>query len=248
MHIYCVNLPSSTERRARMENRFRYHNLLDQVTFVDGINWDDPIIDRYNYGREGDDINDIVWRKGYGCFIGHLKAIRTFLETTDESVEGAYFCEDDIMLVNNFKDALVEMWHNAPDNVTLISLSYMLVNGTGCQPVGKYHKESFFTISPEYHFGCQLYWLSRNYAKYALEKFDRPFKQLDEEGYLRSSEVIIKRSGGVFYSFKLAVEECIDSDRQPLDVPYHKNHFFNHLRLYNAADVELVERQLANWH
>lgn len=240
-HIYCVNLLSSTARRARMERRFKHHDLLDQTTFIEGVPWQDPIIDRYNYGRAGNEINDPGFRKGMGCFLGHLRAIRTFVETSTD--DQALIFEDDVMLRNDFKQMYEGVWRNMPDGYkpTLISIGYMVENWTDTQSIGKLYKEGLFTISSKYNWGCQGYWISREYAKIALELYDRPFKTLDDEGKFRSSEVVIRESKGVYCVPPLCIEDGIDSDRKEDDLPYHHNHFSHWgYRNYSSAEVEHI--------
>jgi GR25 family glycosyltransferase involved in LPS biosynthesis len=238
-HIYCVSLTSSIDRRNRMIQRFKHHNLLEQTTFIDGVPWKDSIIDRYNYGREGNDINDPGFRKGMGCFLGHLKAIRTFVETSTD--DGALIFEDDVLLRNNFREMYDGVWRNMPDKYepTLISIGYMIENWTDTQSIGKLYKEGLFTISSKFNWGCQGYWISRDYAKRALDLYDRPFKILDDEGIFRSSEVVIRQSKGVYCVPPLCIEEGVDSERAEADLPYHHNHF-SHWGYNNYSASELV--------
>lgn len=241
-HIYCVNLPTSIERRKRMENRLKFHNLLDQTTFIDGVHWQDPIIVRYNSERKNNgEIEDTKWYKGMGCFLGHLRAIRAFVETTTD--DGAIIFEDDVLLRNNFQQAYDELWQNMPDGYRppFISLGYMIENWTDTSSIGKIRKEGLFTISAKYNWGCQGYWISREYAKTALDRYDRPFKVLDEENIFRSSEVVMRESKGVYVVPPLCIEDTIDSDRCPEDLPYHMNHMawwkYNN---YNASETEHI--------
>lgn len=218
-HIYCVNLATSTKRRERMERRFQHHGLMDRVTFVEAVSRDDPIIDQKYQGMDTHEQTDRKWRSGMGCFLGHLKAVRTFVETSQD--DGALICEDDIMLHNDFARKFIEGWSAIPANPTLVTLSYMMTSWDGAEKIS----ESVYTVSPKNTWGAQMYWIARSYAIQVLEIYDRPFKILDEEKLFRSSEAIIRSSGGYMMYPPLVIEDGIDSERAPEDLPFHHRHF-----------------------
>ena len=102
----------------------------------------------------------------------------------------------------------------------------MITSWNGIDFVGKDPSlRNLMNIKPKQVWGAQMYWISRRYAKDALFLYDRPFKQLDQEGKFRSSEVITQESNGYFVYPPLVIEDGIDSDRAPEDLPYHHNHF-----------------------
>lgn len=223
MEIYCVNLKTSVKRRERMISRFYNYKILDRVTFVEGVDASDPIIDKYNEGRVSDEVEDLKWRRGMGCFLGHMKAIKAFLKSTHKN---AFICEDDIMLHNNFQKRFDEIWLNVPENPTLVTLTYMMSGWDGTVFTGKHPElKNVMTISPNHTWGAQMYWISREYAEKVIDLYDRPFKQLDEEGKFRSAEVIVRASEGYLMYPPLVIEDGIDSDRAPEDLPYHHRHF-----------------------
>lgn len=222
--IFCVNLKKSDGRRERMTRRFRNCNMIDRVTFVEAIDSSDPIIDQHAVGIT-ENSDDLIWRKTMGCFLGHLKAVRTFLETTDETVDGAIICEDDILLHNNFDKRFLEAWNNLDESPTLILFGYMMSSWENANFRGKNRDLGNLVKITKFTWGAQAYWISRAYAKEALERYTRPFKELNEKDILKSSEVIIRCSEGYFVYPPIVIEDGIDSDRAPNDLPAHRKHF-----------------------
>lgn len=234
--IFCINLRDSKDRRARMEHRFDVAGLLDKVTFINAVRRDSPLIDYYHQLTIQQYPDTRKWKSEMACFASHLKAVRTFLE---EGGEEALICEDDIMLRNNF----VEVWptyrNNFPDNCTLVTLSYMVVKWEGYNWVGKNPElKNLCRLDPVNTWGAQLYWISREWAIKALTLYDKPYRFLRCE---HTSEVILRNSGGCLAKPPLAIEEGLDSERAPEDMPYHHNHFRQWgYENFNAGEVNVV--------
>lgn len=214
MEIYCINLKSSEGRRARMERRFKSQNL--KYNFIDALTFNSQIIDNYIGDAKPwySDIN--LWKRDIACYASHLKAIKTFI--TESTADMALICEDDILLHKNFDDKLREAISLVPKDFNLIQLSYMISNVSA---FNNSLSKNVYQITDAV-WGAQLYLIKRKYAKIAVERYDRCITQLERP---LTSEIIIRRSGGYLVTPPLAIEECLDSDRDPRVVSYHLRHF-----------------------
>ena len=250
--VFCINLPSSTERRARMEQRFASAGI-DNVTFVSATSHESGLVDYYAKGATSWYPNPTQWRKDLACFASHLLAIRLFL--AQDSSHGL-ICEDDILFRNGFREHFNVLMENLPDGAPLLSLSYMATTpfdttpinsecestqDRSCVPQGQSAEApshsgidgirwiteepgDLWKYPPENVWGAQCYLISREYAQQVLDTFDRPIRELSKYGNL-TSEIILQRSNGYLSAIPLAIEDCIDSVRKPLDIPYHLKHF-----------------------
>ena len=103
-----------------------------------------------------------------------------------------------------------------------------------------YH--GLWNIDSNYVWGAQCYYIrSKKYAQSILSNFDQPFQFiLRRKVTIKiTSELIIKLSGGLLASIPLVIEDGIDSDRQPLDLPAHQLHFCRwNWKNYNKCDPE----------
>jgi GR25 family glycosyltransferase involved in LPS biosynthesis len=218
--IYCINLKTSVDRRRRMLHRFLYYQLLDRAKFIEAVPRDSPLIDYYHQGVTQQYPDTRKWRSEMACFASHLKAIRTFLE---DGGDEALICEDDILLRNQFPQEYLKVRANFPDEAPLVSLSYMIVKWEGYTWAGKNpNLKNLCVMNPVYTWGGQLYWISQKYAITALTNFDKPYRHLKCQ---HTGEEILRHSKGYICYPLLAIEEGIDSERAPEDIPYHHRHF-----------------------
>jgi GR25 family glycosyltransferase involved in LPS biosynthesis len=205
-----------------MEARLKHHQLLEDTTFIEAIPRESPLVDYY--GQDlfvPDGSNEKKWRGELACYASHLKAIRQFLHDGGET---ALICEDDILFSNNFKERLEEIIANIPEETPLVSMCYMITSDWDSKYAGKdKNKHNLLTLNSETTWGAQMYWLRQDYAKWVLSTYDRPFKEV--ENPLKTSEVIIRQSGGLIAYPPLVIEDGIDSDRAPEDLEYHHHHF-----------------------
>ena len=221
--IYCINLASSAHRRQRMQDRFAHHKLIDQVVFIDAVTKQDPILDFYHDGYPVDKTDNLLMCSS-ACFISHLKAVRTFYEHPNKPYRGI-ICEDDILLDNEFSYRLRDVMNNMLEETPLLSLSYMMNSWDGTVPSGKDpNMKNVFKFNGELIWGAQMYMISRPYAKFVLDVYEN-VRYVDQPHELHSSEIIIRASSGYLCRPPLAIEDGIDSDRAPGDLPYHHNHF-----------------------
>ncbi|MEM7301079.1 MAG: glycosyltransferase family 25 protein [Pseudomonadota bacterium] len=103
---YFINLDRSTERRAHMEREFARIDVPNaRVSGIDGhaLTEDPPEVDRALYRRcHGREI-----RQGeIGCYLSHLKALRSFLESGEEH---GVILEDDAEFGPDYLSVLAEL-------------------------------------------------------------------------------------------------------------------------------------------
>lgn len=232
--IFCINLRDSTDRRKRMEHRFKVAGLENKVTFINAIRRDSPLIEYYHNLVIQQYPDTRKWRSEMACFASHLKAIRTFLE---EGGEEALICEDDIMLRNDFVNLWPAYRQNFPDNCPLVTFSYMIEKWEGYHFTGKNpNLKNILTLDPKNTWGAQLYWISKDWAIKALLAYDKPYRFLNCQ---HTSEVILRYSNGYLAYPPMAIEEGIDSERAPEDMPFHHNHFGQWgYKNFNLGEIE----------
>jgi len=211
--FYCINLKEDRERRIRMINRFKHHDLHSYVTFVPAIEADSPLVDYYHKGMKRD-MSESRSKRVTACFASHLKAIRAYLEDVESSnTRGTIICEDDILLINEWKDSYKEVMSNIPDQVNVVMLSYMLDDWKDNRWVGiDKRKENLFSIKKPVAWGTQMYWISREAAKHILYKFDRPCMELQRKfSHMVTAEIITLMSKPILAYPVLAIEDCIST-------------------------------------
>lgn len=221
--IYCINLKTSKQRCERMEQRFKQRNFIDAVTFVEAIPRESYLVDYYTQQMTPPFYSKYKWRGEIACFASHLKAIREFVTHSSSGEDYALICEDDILCHNDFLRRYVEMINNAPPSTPLILLGYMIEKKDGLCWAGVEPEKCNLITLTKHIWGAQMYLISKEYAVKALSLYDRPLVEV--ESTLLTSEVIIQESGGMLVYPPMVIEDCIDSDRAPEDLPYHKKHF-----------------------
>lgn len=232
-NIYCINLKQRQDRYERMYNRFESHNILDKVTFINAISNKSSILSYYNPNINTTEINK--WdtfsngiKSKYNnlstiaCFASHLKALRTFLESSEPI---GIICEDDILLHNDFKTRCLELISNLPDNFSLCTISYFPWDKSkyvysGIDP----NKKNLYKMGLDNVLGAQMYLIDREYALKCLNIYDKP--DFGGKYDLRTSELIIRKSDGYMSVDPLALEDCIDSNiRDNTGMQYHIYNF-----------------------
>ncbi len=207
-----------------MTQRFKIYGF--NYTFVDAVYWDSELVKFYGSGKaySGKNLSCLL-QKVLGCYAGHIAAIRRGLQELRNSKEepfprGFFVAEDDILFHNDFFAKWLDVFENLPVDTTLLSLTFMYSGRPQHQNIGKnLDLNNLRSIDPKITWGAQMYWVSERYAHTVLQLFDRP---LEEE---ITSEVIIQRSQGAIVVWPLVIEDGIDSDRAPEDLPFHASHF-----------------------
>jgi len=212
--FYCVNLREDKDRRIKMIDRFKHHDLHRYVTFVPAIEAESTLVDYYHEGMKRD-MDESISRRVTACLASHLKAIRAYLEDVESSnSRGAIICEDDILLINDWKTRYKEVMSNVPEQASVVMLSYMLDDWQDNRWVGVNRSEkNLFAIRRPVAWGTQMYWISRKAAKRALRKFDRPCLELQRNiSHMVTAEIITLMSKPILTYPVLAIEDCISTN------------------------------------
>lgn len=230
--VFCINLPTSVDRRNKMAKRFERAGFDQQhVHFVDAAGRDSGLVEYYTAGVEPWSDN-VQWKKDIACFASHLLAVRSFLAT---NAEYGFICEDDILFQNDFMEDFGEIFETLPEELPLLSFTYMAsgtfdLDSEGSPYYCKFPKGDVW--------GAQFYMISRKYAMEVISRFDRPLRELEEYGKL-SSEIILMESNGYLLIRPLVIEDCIGSDRKNNDIVYHMKHFcFWRWENFSQSDLE----------
>lgn len=193
-----------------MLQRFMHHDLHENVEFVEAVPKDSALVNYYGDGTwdRGSDLNQ--QRGEIACFLSHLKAIRKILEDADSDTTGGIICEDDALLRNDFQARTQALWLNKPDDTPLICLGYYVEHWIGFKWSGKDpNMKNMCQIVSDHVWATTMYWISIEYAKEILRKYDRQFKHF--EGY-RTAELITRFSNGYIAYPPPCIEDCIGSD------------------------------------
>lgn len=204
--IYYINLSQATDRRQRMEKRFKYHDL--NYYRIDAIDKNSDKITQILEGFTLYPITPMVKAEA-ACLQSHLLALKEFTNTQEQY---AVVCEDDIMLHNNFKDEYEKIKKNIPQNTNLIMLGHVVLywdqfKWSGINPGLK----NVRPIIKEITWGASCYRISKAYAIQIIEELDQPFKELQNKYNYVTSELIIKNSNGLLSSPPLVIDENSDS-------------------------------------
>jgi hypothetical protein len=218
-----------------MYNRCKLLGLNNAVTFVDATDTSSNLVNYYIHNCCNWYNTETQLRKDAACYASHIKALRLFLETSDANA--CVICEDDILFHNNFLTLFQNILDNLPSDTPLVTLAWMISGPVDQTVVNSY----FWKIDPENVWGAQCYYITREYAMDAIDKFDRKFNSLVLTYDLDkvTSEIIIRKSGGYMVTVPLVIEDCIDSDRAPQDLPYHEKHWcYWDYNNYDASDFD----------
>lgn len=227
-HVYCINIKSCVERRARMEQRFAIAGV--NATFVDALPFRDKTLDAYTANCAPWYDNRDQWLKDVACLLSHLRAIGAFLHSKQE---WGIICEDDVLLHNEFVPRLTQLMTKLPEGCPLVSLGFII---TGRFAMNR-HNEDFYHVDCANTWGGQCYMMSRSYALEAMKNFHKPMRELKANYANVTAELTIRYSRGYLAAQALAIEDCIDSVRKPRDLPHHTKHMCAHdYRNFSAGD------------
>lgn len=156
--FYCLTF-HNPQRRSVMQKRF--DTLSIPVSFQEGVEFSDPRISRL----DGD-------KRLLSCTYGHLDAIQTFLEQSNEGDYGV-FCEDDVYLHTSLPADLPAII----DTFRALDLDVLLLGFLTPYPIENYEigrisgTERKVYSYPDDQWGAQMFMLSRAQAKYLVEKY-----------------------------------------------------------------------------
>lgn len=161
--IYYINLDSDVKRKEYMESQFKKYNVKN-YTRISGFDAKNNNIDGYIFGEvpKGLSLGEI------GCSISHLKAIKTWYETSDSPY--AVIMEDDLMfdLAEYWNFTWDEFYKLIPYDWDIVQISIISVD-----KLSLFLHKRFIN---DYSTACYL--INRNYAKKIIDLhiFDDKFK------------------------------------------------------------------------
>jgi len=200
-YCFCVHVPEADDRGAHIKRQFTHLGIEDRLRVIPAVPKDSPLVTDY-YGRG----YDTYWDTLISCFASHLKALRSFLETSDPY---AIICEDDICFRKDFHERYAEVIVNMPSECPLLLLSYTIEEWKGLYWAGKDPSQQNLATFTNQTYGALLYRISRSWAVEALRRYDRPFKDIvfgPGDVPIRTSEAITINSRGLIAYPILAIE------------------------------------------
>ena len=222
--FFCIHVRTAEDRRSHMEVQFQKIYAQAHVTFIDALTPDAAeVMDHYGVGFPSNAPHSAAM---VACFASHLKALRAFVEETTDPY--AIICEDDICFRRDFAAAFERVWNNMPKDCPLVALSYWHerdemtpMTWAGLEP----SRQNLAPLGDTA--GALLYLISRSWATEALQRFDRPFK--DVQAPMRTSEAITLASRGLLAHPLLAIERPINTS---LINPTDPGHIAKHIRFF----------------
>jgi hypothetical protein len=221
--IYVVNFKDDL-RKNRMIDRFKTVGY--ELKFVPPVTKDDPRLDIKNLEFE---------KRTWSIMLQHLDSVRDFYENTTD--DHCIVCEDDIMISKNFNTELPIIIKDFNElELDILLLGYLF-------PHKIYELNHYFSlknpnkINYTYHnypddlWGCQMYLISRKYAKYLLDTFtiEYAINNLNKPYY--SPDWVITKNGNRAIIYPLiAVEEGDTKTDHVGQNDFHRQCF---LRNYN---------------
>lgn len=223
--FYCINLPSSNDRKARMALRFAQLPYT-HYRFIDGVDKDSKLVSHLKENLPIDYIkthyrNNIdLLNRDIACFSAHLNAIKEFVFSGEPS---CFICEDDTLFHNDFYNLFHRVMRQLPHGIELVTFCYMLSGAIDRTVIN----DHFYRIHPDVTWSGNLYWMTRKYALSLIVEYDKVFATIiGKRGNEKiTSEHFIRFSGGLMTTFPFAIEDGINSCRAPEDLPFHLRHY-----------------------
>lgn len=234
-NVYCLSF-NNEERKLNMAKRFATIGL--ECKFSEGVYFTDNRINNYDIPNEV--------KRVWSCMYGHLDMINEFYYNSDSNI--GIFCEDDIYIHKDFKKNLKRICFDFKIlNLDVLLLGYLVpfkidinnqyfpMKNNVISNVGEYTYHNFL----DNVWGTQMYMLSKEHAKYLLDKYD------SQSGYAErtihdssltpfSADWIITKQGNrALISPILVVEDnkCVynEKNQESFHKACHKAHFHSEL-------------------
>ena len=207
--VIIINRPEDTRRRESMMNRMTHHNLSECVHIISADDNNDEFRE-FIKGTEDHQLDDRCIRI-MGSLVCHIKALRYFIN--ESSCEQCLIMEDDAMLHKNFREKLSELVATKPIEHHCILLAPYLTE----QIAHKYFvSPGLYSHYAKIIFGASCYWITKEFAIKALERYDKPFREWNNGEFYKdfTSEYIIHTIGSYVAYPPLAIEESLDTNLQ----------------------------------
>ena len=169
--IYCINLSRSPERWSTVsQNAAEVGMSLIRVPAIDRNNY---LVDHYRGEYTIPDVTQGQLLSTVASFASHIKAIRTALEQLTPLDNGFIICEDDILFIHNFKQLLLQALSTRPSKVGCLLLGYIPYEWNSATWHDPKRNSGWFHLPHSGFSGCQMYWLTPQFAMAILDKYDK---------------------------------------------------------------------------
>lgn len=240
--LYCINLPSSPDRKTRMTRRFAELGLIDRVRFIPAVERISPLVDQHLL-RAGVGSVSSRRRAEVACLLSHLKALRSFVE--DTSADAAIVFEDDVLLHREWHDHLTGLMANLEDGAPLCSLGYEVVSWDGFDWAGRDpDRQNLMSMNPVPLWGAHAYWIARQHAEECLRQYEA---RIADPRLL--SEFIVKWPGAYVAYPPLVIEDGMPSTiRTEHEMSVHRmiHHSWGVHNYGFDSDDHLLKKRLTN--
>jgi GR25 family glycosyltransferase involved in LPS biosynthesis len=204
--VVIINRPEDTTRLDNMIIRMHFHYLSE---FVHIIPADDNNDEFRNFIKEVEDKCDSRQIKVLGSLLCHLKAMKYFIE--ESSCDECLILEDDAMLIKDFRSNLAKIIKSKPTDHQCILLSPYLTQGLEYKErVSDY----LFNHYSQSIFGASSYWITKDFARKALERYGKPLREWNNFTPCFTSESLINNIGAYVAYPALGIEESVDTNLQ----------------------------------
>lgn len=163
--IYIINMKYRTDKKKRMEDELKKHNL--DGNFIEAIVGYDIDIDKMIENKLIDNKLDRELRRGeIGCYLSHIKAWKAFLRSDDKY---ALILEDDAVFIDGFKDKLKNLLKEITFSFDMIYLNDNCEHHFGEDCLHGIKKSENIFDPGTVGYGLYGYLLSREGAKKLIE-------------------------------------------------------------------------------
>lgn len=219
--VYYISLEESRDRQESIENQFREYGIVPNCILSKRFSESNDIVTGKNvYSMNAGTI---------GCAVSHLKVIKEWYETTDESY--AFFCEDDLSLetVQYWNFTWQDFIDEIPEDADCIQLLRLKEDNKS---------EDFTFRKREYDdWSVTAYILTRDYAKTIIDNYcigDTFHLELKNPDIQPLVEYLLFDNSGIVYSFPFFAEKQeFDSTFKKSSNHNHELHQSTHLKSYN---------------
>jgi GR25 family glycosyltransferase involved in LPS biosynthesis len=196
----------------------KHHNLSD---FVNIIPADDNNDEFRNFIKGVENKCDDRQIRVMGSLLCHIKAMKYFIE--ESPCDECLIMEDDVMLHKEFRYKLNELIQNKPSDHQCILLAPYFTHPLDLtQQVAPFLFNHYATSI----FGASCYWITKDFAKRALDRYYKPLRDWPDFKEHYTSEYLIHYLGSYVACPPLSIEESLDSDLQPqCHLPYKKKYW-----------------------
>lgn len=203
--MYCLSYNNEIKRQ-NMKRRFDSINI--KCIFYDGVSFEDSRIKDRNICNST--------KKTWSCMYGHLDMINDFYYNTDKQI--GIFCEDDIYIHKDFTNVLPKIMNDfIVLNLDVLLLGYLVpyrINENFHNYPLKQPSYNIDCSTYKYHsfpdnvWGTQMYMLSRNQAKYLLDKYSAASGYADSlQGTFSADWTLTKEGNRALITPILAIED-----------------------------------------